>query len=209
MEEDGRSAVKAQHRQAIVAAATELVEAGDRLTADDLAQRAGVSRRTIFNHFASLDDVVLAMCTEILSSVVDQLPAPTASSVGASAAETRKAMFAATAQALRSADLSDRVVQVWRALGGAAVDDQHRQAFAQRALAMVADELAEQLTAHHPDADPLDVSLLANLLTHGLGVIGAYWVTGAGSDQPPDPASWDDLLHRLLDTIGSGYLPRR
>ena len=207
MEEDGRSAVKAQHRRAIVAAAPELVEAGGPLTADDLAQRAGVSRRTIFNHFASLDDVVLAMCTEILGSVVDQLPAPVDSVAGAG--DSRESMFAATALALRSAGLSDRVAQVWRALGGAAVDDQHRQAFAQRALALVADELAEQLAIHHPDADPLDISLLANLLTHGLGVIAAHWLEGAGQAQEPDPADWNLLLERLLDTIGSGYLPRR
>ena len=207
MEEDGRSAVKAQHRRAIVAAATELVEAGGPLTADDLAQRAGVSRRTIFNHFASLDDVVLAMCTEIFGSVVEQLPAPVSSV--ARAGDSRASMFTAMAQALRSAGLSDRVDQVWRALGGAAVDDQHRQAFAQRALALVADELAEQLAIHHPDADPLDISLLANLLTHGLGVIAAHWLEGAGQAQEPDPADWNLLLERLLDTIGSGYLPRR
>lgn len=199
--------MKAQHRNAILAAATELVAAGHRLSAEELAQRAGVSRRTIFNHFASLDDVVLALCTEILGSVVEQLHAPDPPMTGTG--DSREEMFVATAQALRSAGLSDRVNQVWLALEGAAVDEQHRQAFVQRALALIADKLADELTTHHPDADPVDISLLANLLTHGLAVIGAAWVAGANPGRPPDATDWDVLLERLLDTIGSGYLPRR
>jgi len=69
---DRRSALKARHRQAIVDAARRLIDAhqGPRFSVDELAAEADVSRRTVFNHFDSLDDVILAACTEILDAVV-------------------------------------------------------------------------------------------------------------------------------------------
>jgi AcrR family transcriptional regulator len=208
VEEDGRTAVRLRHRRAILAAALELIEEGDgsRFSADALAERAGVSRRTVFNHFASLDDVLLDVCTETLDVAVEHLRSQTPSSALPEA--SREAMFGALAQALRGADLSDRIIRVWAAMGGASVDDQHRQAFAQQALALVADRLSEQLTARNPGADPLDVDLLASLLTHGLGVIAGHWVATARPGRPPSPAEWDRLLELLLDRVGSGYLPR-
>lgn len=206
MEEDGRTAVKTRHREAILSAAIELIESGDgsRFSADALAARAGVSRRTVFNHFASLDDVLLGVCTDTLDVAVERLrdQAPPPYPEG-----SREALFAALAQALRSADLSDRIVRVWRAMGGAAVDDGRRQAFAQQALALVANRLSEQLAASNPDADRLDLDLLASLLTHGIGVIAEHWVATERPGRPPSRAAWDRLLERLLDTVGSGYLP--
>lgn len=161
----------------------------------------------MFNHFASLDDVLLAVCTETLDVVAEQVrlfPGPASAGDGG-----RASMFAALAQALRAADLSAPILRVWRALGGALVDEQRTGAFAQQALALVAEELSAQLAGDYPDADPLDVALLASLLTHGLGVIAGQWVASAVPGRPPDPADWDHLLERLLDTVGSGYLPRR
>ena len=53
--EDRREAVKYHNRRAIIDAAAALAaERGlGRFTVNDLADRAGVSRRTIFNYFAS------------------------------------------------------------------------------------------------------------------------------------------------------------
>jgi AcrR family transcriptional regulator len=200
--------VRVRHRRAILDAAVALVQSGDgaRFSADELAVRAGVSRRTVFNHFGSLDDVLLAVCTETLDVVAEQLRVPGRVEVGGD--ESRAAMFTALAQALRAADLGGPILQVWRALGGPLVDEQRTGAFAQQALALVAEELTAQLAGHYPDADPLEVALLASLLTHGLGVIAGQWVSAAVPGSPPDPADWDPLLERLLDTVGSGYLPR-
>ncbi len=207
MEGDGRTAVRLRHRRAILDAAVELIGegAGARFSADELADRAGVSRRTVFNHFASLDDVLLDVCSETLDVVAAQLRAQ----VGwPTSGEPRTAMFAAMSQALRSAELSEPILQVWRALGGPTVDDQRTRAFAQQALAGLADELAALLRAHHPQADLLDIALLASLLAHGLGVIASHWIVAAAPGRPPRRAEWDRLLERLLDTVGTGYLPR-
>jgi AcrR family transcriptional regulator len=204
---DGRSAVRVRHRRAILDAAVALVRTGDgaRFTADELAVRAGVSRRTVFNHFASLDDVLLAVCTETLDVVAEQVRVFPGSADARDGG--RAAMFTALAHALRAADLSGPVLQVWQALGGSLGDAQRTRAFAQQALAVVAEQLAAQLAGQYPDADPLDVALLASLLTHGLGVIAGQWVSAAEPGRPPEPGDWDRLLQRLLDTVGSGYLP--
>jgi AcrR family transcriptional regulator len=204
---DGRSAVRVRHRRAILDAAVTLIQAGEgaRFTADELAARAGVSRRTVFNHFASLDDVLLAVCSETLDVVAEQVREfPGSAGAGD---ESRAAMFTALADALRAAELSEPIQQVWRALGGPLVDPQRTGAFAQHALALVAEGLTTQLANRFPDADPLDAALLASLLAHGLGVIAGHWVSAAVPGQPPDSADWDNLLERLLDTVGSGYLP--
>ncbi|MGW6228038.1 helix-turn-helix domain-containing protein, partial [Cellulosimicrobium cellulans] len=64
---DRRAALRARHRRAIVDAAASLMEenGGARFTVDELAARADVARRTIFNHFASLDDVVVEVCEDV------------------------------------------------------------------------------------------------------------------------------------------------
>ncbi len=57
-----------QHREAILAAAADLVAEtrSVQLSTEALAERAGVSRRTVFNHFATLEAVV----TEVLAGHV-------------------------------------------------------------------------------------------------------------------------------------------
>ncbi|MGH8882710.1 MAG: TetR/AcrR family transcriptional regulator, partial [Stackebrandtia sp.] len=65
---DRRTLVKERHRRAIVDAAAVLMDetGGTTFTVDQLAARADVSRRTVFNHFASVDDIVITVCGEIL-----------------------------------------------------------------------------------------------------------------------------------------------
>ena len=203
--------MRLRHRRAILDAAVELISQGDgaRFSADELADRAGVSRRTIFNHFASLDDVLLDVCRQTLDVLAAQLRAQ--ARVPALAPEPggdRSAMFAALSRALRSADLSGPILAVWRALGGPTEDDQRTRAFAQQALARVADELSTLLRVAHPQADPLDIALLASLLAHGLGVVASQWIVSTRSGKVPSRADWERLLERLLDTVGTGYLPR-
>ena len=206
MVEDGRTAVRLRHRQAILDAAVTLIDEGEgaRFSADELARRAGVSRRTVFNHFPSLDEVLLAVCVQTLTGVAEQLsPAEATAGAGAS----RAAMFAAVAGALRTPDLSSRILQVDRALRGSGADERRSQAFAQQALAVVAAELTRRLSAQHPQVDALDVALLASLLTHGIGVVAEHWVAGAPAGADPDPAQWEHLLDRVIDTVGGGFLP--
>jgi TetR/AcrR family transcriptional regulator of autoinduction and epiphytic fitness len=69
--------LKARHRRAILDAATELIDRhrAARFSVDQLAERADVSRRTIFNHFTSIDEVVTTVCTETLGVVIERFRA--------------------------------------------------------------------------------------------------------------------------------------
>ncbi|WP_414672704.1 TetR/AcrR family transcriptional regulator, partial [Kocuria sp. UBA1838] len=69
---DKREAIRLRNRRAIIAAAGELAtELGtDRVTVNELAARAGVSRRTIFNHFPSAQDAVFEYLSELVAGLI-------------------------------------------------------------------------------------------------------------------------------------------
>ena len=79
---DRREALKARHRRAIVDAAAELMSeiGGTDFTVDRLAARADVSRRTVFNHFKTMDDITLEVFREMLAVVLDGVDANLAAS---------------------------------------------------------------------------------------------------------------------------------
>ena len=75
---DKRSARKAENRIAIVEAAESLILEGGygALNAEALAERAGVSRRTIFNHFASVDDVLVTRLNQYFNRILKRATSP-------------------------------------------------------------------------------------------------------------------------------------
>ena len=203
---DRRSALKARHRQAIVDAARRLIDErnGPRFSVDELAREADVSRRTVFNHFESVDDVILAACTEILDGVVATFREK---ALGAPRADRRLAeVFEELVRTVRSADLAQLTAYLWSALGGAEAPPARQQQFMQVALSRVADDLTTEVRDRNPTADPLDVQLLVSSLLHGVAVIAQRWIdeTGGTVDET-SRASWDRLLDRLLARMRSGY----
>lgn len=72
-----RERKKANTTAALVAAAYELVGEGGMgaVTAEAVAERAGVSRRTFFNYFPNVDDVFVRGLLDILAEVGDRLEA--------------------------------------------------------------------------------------------------------------------------------------
>ena len=208
MKEASSITAKERHRQAIVAAAGELIgdSDGSRFTAEDLAERAGFSRRTVFNHFGSLDEVLIAVCADTLRAATDEVLSGL--TAGPVTGPHRSEMFARLTGALTATALAAPILHRWRALEAVGADEERAEAFAQNALAVVAEELSARLTVAAPDADPFDVQLLAGLLNHGLGVVARTWVESAPAGGDPDPTDLQELLDRLLDTLGHGYLPR-
>ncbi len=57
-------------------AATALAERGFDATVDDIAEAAGVGRRTVFRYFATHDEVVGAAVAEIMASYESSIPGP-------------------------------------------------------------------------------------------------------------------------------------
>ena len=115
---DRRAELKARHRQAILDAADSLIRERGKphFSVDELAERANVSRRTVFNHFASLDDVIMMTCTQLLSAVVDEFRAATnAMPQGDGSIE---ALFDRITTALSAIDLPTVVAYLCGVLGG-------------------------------------------------------------------------------------------
>jgi AcrR family transcriptional regulator len=71
--EETRAATQARIVQGAKAA---LAARGFAATVDDIAAAAGVSRRTVFRHFATHDEVLTAAMTEILASYDRLIPGP-------------------------------------------------------------------------------------------------------------------------------------
>ncbi len=204
---DRRAALKARHRRAILDAASVLIteRGGARFSVDELAERADVSRRTVFNHFASLADVVLTACTEVLTVVVDDFQAAAAATpVGDG---SRAAMFEEIAQALRASDLPGAIRYMANALGEINEGDPRAQQLVQEAFSRTATHLAAELRRRNPGADPLDVELLVSSLVQGVVVIAKHWVLHTDRTDPDATAVWDGLLSRLIDSVRAGYMP--
>jgi AcrR family transcriptional regulator len=203
-----REALKARHRAAILAAARGLIDerGGAQFSVDELAGRADVARRTVFNHFASLDDVLLTLGTEVLSVVIaDFLAQVAAAPVGDG---SRASMFDELARTLRAADLAAAIVAVTAILGVPGEDDPRSPMITHTAFRRTGGALAAEVTRRYTGAHPLDVELLVHSLMSGISVIAGRWIalTGPSLDDAAR-AVWDNLLTRLLDNIRNGYLP--
>ncbi len=202
---DRRAALKDRHRRAILAAAADLMaeRGGVSFTVDELAERADVSRRTVFNHFATVDDVVTTVCSDVLGGVVETFLATAAAAPAGD--DTPAAMFAEITEALRASDLVAPMASLTRSLGG--TDDSPLAArLLHRAFTQVSGRFSQAMAARHPHADPLDVDLLVNALLGGLIVLHRHWfeVTG-GADTAASRQTWAALVDRLVDGVRTGF----
>lgn len=208
-----RAQLKARTRRAIVRAAGALMDetAGVAFSVDDLAARAGVSRRTVFNHFPSLDDVVAAVGADAFRAVRDALlavepPAP----ARPGPAGARAALLADVVGALRRADLVGPMASLTRGLGLAAgstdasVVPPHQAMLLLRSLADVSEELAADLARRHLDVADLDVDLLVAQTMSSLVALHRHWFarTGGASDAAAR-GTWATLLEHLAPALGA------
>ena len=207
---DRRAALKQRSRQAIVDAAAELLEehGGLRFTVDQLAERADVSRRTVFNYFATLDDVVTAVCSDLLGGLVDTFV--TNALAAPPEGDTPAAMFAEVAHALRSTELVGPMAYLTRSLGGSDrrvdLESPWAATLLLRSFNEVSRRFADAMAVRHPSAEALEVHLLVNALMSGLIVLYYHWLGATGAaDDDESRAVWDAYLERLLIAVGTGY----
>jgi AcrR family transcriptional regulator len=202
---DRRDALKARHRRAIVDAASALVGEleGTHFTVDQLAERADVSRRTVFNHFGSLDDIVLEVFAEMLETIVDGIE----DSMAAAADGRADGMFDEFAAALRETDLVTAITRLKRLLRREGREPTPSQAgLFTRALNDVSARLASMVRRRHPDADPLVVDLMCGALVSGGAVVVQHWEQATGGvDTEASRRVWTELLDRMISVNRDGY----
>lgn len=211
---DGRSALRAERRLAILdaarALATEHGSAG--FTVDQVAARAGVSRRTVFNHFAGLDQLLVAVCERLLAEttteLLDEVDRRIAILRGEGPEPAGRTLLAAVAGAARGVDLPTAIASIHRVLGAPDPSDERAQHISRTAFEHVGGRLREHLLQQAPDLDPLDLELTLALMFSGITTIADLWLE-QHPDLPPDVPDaardeWDRLLDRLLDHLRLG-----
>lgn len=198
---DGRGALRLQRRDAIVDAARSLAAShgSDGFTVDQVAQLAGVSRRTVFNHFATVDDLLVAACEQILAEATTAILERVDEAGG-------RASLDSVGEATRGVDLATAIVTIHRMLGCPEPEDERAQRISRMAFDHVGGLLRARLRAR--DLDPVDLELGLALLFAGISTIAGLWLD-AHPDLPtavPDRArrDWDDLLDRLLVRLSTG-----
>lgn len=166
---------------------------------DELAARADVSRRTVFNHFASIDDVVIAVFGIELGAVVERL-ATIPEDPGSS-------MFEDLAETVRSTDLVPPMVYLTRVLGGDEPEPTPKQALlAARTFTEISTGLAAEMQRRHPGAKALRINLLVESLTSGLLVIYQQWFIECGAfDTVQTRSAWTELVETLLESLRNGF----
>jgi TetR/AcrR family transcriptional regulator of autoinduction and epiphytic fitness len=196
---DRRAALKARHRRAILDAANSLITDGRRFSVEQLAEQADVSRRTIFNHFASIDDVVTTVCTEMLGAAIAGFRTNVTSGA-------RSSMFDDVAEALRATDVPGIIAFLWRALGGFAPGDPRATHIFHATFTRTAEEMGREVARRYPEADPLDAAILVSSLMNGTVVVATHWLVVTGADTDPGSRDlWHQLLDRMIETVRTGY----
>ncbi|MFD6098609.1 TetR/AcrR family transcriptional regulator [Nocardiopsis flavescens] len=204
---DRREALKSRHRRAIVDAAAALTaERGDTgFTVDRLAERADVSRRTVFNHFRSLDDILLEVFGRMLEEIVDGIGANLDAAPDGD--DDAANIFDSLADAIRGTDLLTPITRLKHFVRqGGDTPSASRAALFELAMTDVGTRLSAIVLRRHPQADPLVVDLMCGAIIGGGAVIVGHWeqITG-GSLDDESRRVWSALLERILSVTRDGY----
>lgn len=176
---------------------------GTHFTVDQLAERADVSRRTVFNHFGSLDDIVLEVFGEILETVLGDIESGFDTEVS-----TRPgAIFDELAEALRSTDLVTPITRLKRMLArGEGEPSPSQAALFESAITDVIARLAAIVMHRRPEADPLMVDLMCGGLVSGGVVVVHHWEQATGGvDTEDSRRTWGELVDRMISVNRDGY----
>ena len=205
---DRREALKSRHRRAIIDAAAALTaERGDTgFTVDQLAERADVSRRTVFNHFRSLDDVLLEVFGRMLEEIVDGIGTNLDAAPDGDDDDAAN-IFDSLADAIRGTDLLVPITRLKHFVEqGDGTPSAGRAALFERAMTDVGTRLSAIVLRRHPQADPLTVDLMCGAIIGGGSVVVGHWerITGGVVDDDSRRV-WSELLERILTVTRDGY----
>lgn len=209
----GLSGAREARRRAILEAARSLAteHGADAFTVEQVAERAGVSRRTVFNYVASLDQLLVEVCEQILDEATTALLAEVFRlwvEVDPATVAAAPALLDVVAEATRGVDLPSAIASIDRVLGSPDLDDERLHGISRTAFDHAGGRLREQLVRRAPDLDPVDLEIGLALLFAGIAVVAEIWL-----DRHRDPTSevsaaaradWVQLLDRVLARLRTG-----
>lgn len=201
----GGSAKEAR-RQAIVASALSLAQSHGRdgFSVDQLAEDAGVSRRTVFNYFGSVNEILLAAHSQVMDVLIaDFQQRSAATPVGDG---SMVSVFDEVAHLMCEIELVGPMSTLAELLGENPDLDPDSARLVREILRLTADQMAAEAKRRSPQADQLDIDLLVHSLIDGLVVINSHWMARTGGkDTAESRTVWDELLNQLITTVRNGY----
>lgn len=191
-----RKAHKARTRDAIVATCFRLcaAEGLDNLTAQRVADEAGVSRRTFFNYFPSVEAALAARHQETFAAIREQLAArPPQESLIDSACAVTSAIF--------TRDFLAEMATVWHILATCPRAQRYALASFEEEFAAFAEEWGRDRLGARGD-DPLFVGVVATSILSAFDVARRQWMlTHSGEVSDADRATFIATTHRALEVL--------
>ena len=193
-----RETVKERNRRAIIEAAGELASTRGMgsFTVVELAERAGTSRRSIFNHFRSADDAVyayLTSCIDPLIASLDDLP-------------QRFDSIDELIRRFQELALSDEAYDILHHVGEVLARDSRRPdtvLWASQLVDQTSHHLGEAIHRQLPDLSRTDIQLVSHAIISAVQASQTLWVN---TDSPQHSREdWSNLLHRALELIRIGH----
>ena len=195
--------VKERNRQAIIDAAGELASTRGigSFTAVDLAERAGTSRRSIFNHFHSADDAVYAYLSQCLEGLFER-----ASNIGESTGSADDLI-----SYLQRTVLLDESYEILEHISAVISTDARRSgtlAWASQIIERAANVLADAVRHAVPNVSDVDAHLLSHTIISAIQTAQALWVN-MSEEHKGSREEWNSLHHRALELVRIGPVALR
>ncbi|MDO4918969.1 TetR/AcrR family transcriptional regulator [Kocuria sp.] len=199
---DGRSKLRATTRQRILDAAEELVleEGPAGLRTKDLVARSGVSERTIFNHFESIEATALARIEDYLIPLFCDLEIPADAPVGQLPAIVRQQLLANLSDAAGQEQLAG-FIRLAAALASSSGEVLTRHVLI--TLTGMGRAAADRAEAQHPELS-MDDRLALRLFTNNLAIATAFGLARGAltllpGDEAEEPGGVEEMLSHLPD----------
>lgn len=203
---DKRGARKWHNRRAIVMAAGELTDRHgiQGFSVDDLAAKAGVSRRTIFNHFSSAEDAgyeyLSELVAQLIGAVLAELPDPS---------ERGEQTLGSVYQDLCAAMRTRSLVEALRPLLLQVTEVKESPTAALwtfRVTNAATERLEHVLRERLPDHDQLELQLVATSIINSMSVCMDAWLLRTGGElNDRSRGIWDELMTEALCVLGRGF----
>ena len=193
-----RETVKERNRRAIIEAAGELASTRGMgaFTVVELAERAGTSRRSIFNHFRSADDAVYAYLTtriDPLIAALDTLPQKFDS------IDELIARFQELAQ-------SDQAYDILQHVGEVLARDSRLPdtvLWASQLVDQTSQHLGSVIHRQLSDLSRVDVQLVSHAIISAVQAAQTVWVDSDPSTH--GRTEWTSVLNRALELVRIGH----
>lgn len=200
---DKRSARKAENRIAIMDAAEKLVLAGGlkALTADALAKESGVSRRTIFNHFSSVEAAAVERLNEYLNRIFEVIP-DFCTPIGPN---FERDMLDGVRAAFNTEHLAEHVephARMLFALQDYSIDNKFNE-YSSTSYMNFIEMVVDKLWQQRQDIPRMRIAIFGNLIASAVceGIMASFYGSEGNPQPPEDAEKMRENIEHCLDYV--------